>query len=98
MLNRIGQTAFAAGLLWAACLTVPAVGGDEPAGGPPTAKPIAPSQRDPEPKSAADATGKNDKNIVFLTEDRDVWVNKQHKQIVMKGKITIREGNLEMFV
>src|SRR6266403_362728 len=93
MLIRIGQTAFAAGLLWVAGLTAPAAGGEPPAG-PPTAKPVAPVKGAPQPESAADHA---DKNIVYLTEERDVWVDKSHKWIVMKGKITVREGNLEMF-
>ncbi len=38
-----------------------------------------------------------DGNLVYLTKDRDVWIDKKKNQVVMKGKIAVREGNLEMF-
>jgi hypothetical protein len=37
-----------------------------------------------------------DKNIVYMTKERDVWLDKQKKQVVLKGKIAVRDGNLEM--
>jgi hypothetical protein len=93
MLNRIGPTALAAGFLWGTCVALPSLRGDEPAASR-AVKQAAPAEKATEPKPA---TGAGDKNIVYLTEERDVWINKQDKQVVMKGKIAVREGNLEMF-
>ena len=48
--------------------------------------------------AAADGKSENDDmNIVYLTKDRDLWIDKKQKQIVMKGIVAVREGNLEMF-
>ena len=38
-----------------------------------------------------------DGNLVYYTKRNDVWVDKKNKQVVMQGKIAVREGNLEMF-
>jgi hypothetical protein len=53
--------------------------------------------------SAADAPDKPaaaetaaDGNIVYLNKEHNVWIDKKNKQVVMKGKIAVREGNLEM--
>jgi hypothetical protein len=94
MFNRIGLMALVAGMLLGICAVAPAVRGDEPAAGSQVAKPSAPTDKPPELKPAAES---GDKNIVYLTEEHDVWLNKQNKQVVMKGKIAVREGNLEMF-
>jgi hypothetical protein len=48
-----------------------------------------------EPSTAA-STENADKNIVYMTKERDVWLDKQKKQVVLKGKVAVREGNLEM--
>ncbi len=53
-------------------------------------RPVAAAADEP-PTAASD-----DKNIVYLTEARDVWLDKKAKQIVLKGKVAVREGNLEM--
>jgi hypothetical protein len=44
--------------------------------------------------SATDTSG--DKNIVYMTKERDVWLDKQKKEVVLKGKVAVREWNLEM--
>ena len=94
MFNRIGLMTVVAATLWGTFAAVSAVRGDEPANGAPNAKPSDPTDKVPDLKPAAQ-TG--DKNVVYLTEEHDVWLNKQNKQVVMKGKIAVREGNLEMF-
>ncbi|HKD37699.1 MAG TPA: YdjY domain-containing protein [Pirellulales bacterium] len=48
-----------------------------------------------EPAAAASNNG-GDENIVYMTKERDVWIDKQKKQVVLKGKVAVREGNLEM--
>ncbi|HEY2149027.1 MAG TPA: YdjY domain-containing protein [Pirellulales bacterium] len=48
-----------------------------------------------EPPAGA-SNGAGDKNIVYMTKDRDVWLDKQKKEVVLKGKVALREGNLEM--
>jgi hypothetical protein len=48
------------------------------------------------PAEAGQKPGEADKNIVFLTEDKAVWLDKKNKQVVLKGKVAVREGNLEM--
>src|SRR5579871_4395681 len=35
-------------------------------------------------------------DIVYLTPQRDLWLDKKNKQLVMKGKVAVRSGNLEM--
>ncbi|HEV3418283.1 MAG TPA: YdjY domain-containing protein [Pirellulales bacterium] len=69
-------------------------GGEPRSSEAPSAKPSVPAESSQQTKGAAD---EHDKNIVYLTEDRDLWVDKKNKQVVMKGKIAVREGNLEMF-
>ena len=44
----------------------------------------------PAPAAAGDA------NIVYLTKEHDLWIDKKQHEVVMKGKIAVREGNLEM--
>lgn len=76
-------------------------------GEPPTAGPAInpPAQQDPSqpaPAATADAKGdakedaKGDANIVYLSPEHDLWIDKKQHEIVMKGKVTVREGNLEM--
>ncbi|HEX3998483.1 MAG TPA: YdjY domain-containing protein [Pirellulales bacterium] len=53
----------------------------------------------PAPDAKGDASGdtKSDPNIVYLSPDHDLWIDKKQHEVVMKGKIAVREGNLEMF-
>ena len=39
-----------------------------------------------EPPAGA-SNGAGDKNIVYMTKDRDVWLDKQKKEVVLKGKV-----------
>src|SRR5205814_1960643 len=65
----------------------------------------APDSADPPaqtaPAAAEEKGGEHeqsaDGNIVYLTKQHDAWIDKKHKQVVMQGKIAVREGNLEMF-
>jgi hypothetical protein len=49
------------------------------------------------PAAAAERTSGKDPNIVYLTKEHDLWIDKKQKQMVMKGTVAVREGNLEMF-
>jgi hypothetical protein len=64
----------------------------------PTAKQAADTPEHQVKPAAADGTSENDdKNFVYLNKDHDLWIDKKQKQIVMKGIVAVREGNLEMF-
>ncbi len=62
------------------------------------AKPVETPRETAKPPVTAD----RDKNVadtdrVYLTQQRDLWLDKKNKQLVMKGKIAVRKGTLEMF-
>jgi hypothetical protein len=64
----------------------------------PTAKQTAAGpQQQSQPSTANQKTASDDPNIVYLTKEHDLWIDKKQKQIVMKGTVAVREGNLEMF-
>ncbi len=64
----------------------------------PTAKQTAAGpQQQSRPATADQKTASDDPNIVYLTKEHDLWIDKKQKQIVMKGTVAVREGNLEMF-
>ena len=64
----------------------------------PTAKQTAAGpQQQPKSAPAEQKTASDDPNIVYLTKEHDLWIDKKQKQIVMKGTVAVREGNLEMF-
>jgi hypothetical protein len=91
MSGRIRWTlALAAACVWAANCNL--VCGEPPAADP-TGKPTA-DQAPQQPAAAGDA--KSDPNIIYLSPDHDLWIDKKQHEIVMKGKVTVREGNLEM--
>src|SRR5258708_9322276 len=95
MFSRSWRTLSIGVLLGASSLFALELRGDEPQPSEaPSTKPSGPAEPSPQPRPVAD---EHDKNIIYLTEDRDLWVNKKNQQVVMKGKIAVREGNLEMF-
>ena len=49
-----------------------------------------------EPAAEAKPAAEESPDIVYLSKDHSVWLNKKTKQVLMTGKISIREGNLEM--
>lgn len=57
--------------------------------------PTAPADNT-KPDAAAKIEQGSDPNIVYLSPEHDLWVDKKHHEVVMKGKIAVREGNLEM--
>ncbi len=56
--------------------------------------PDAPANAASDKPAAAETSA--DGNIVYLNKEHNVWIDKKNKQVVMKGKIAVREGNLEM--
>ncbi len=64
----------------------------------PPAQPATAGPQDQPAKPASDQNTANaDPNIVYLTKENNLWIDKKQKQIVMKGTVAVREGNLEMF-
>lgn len=55
--------------------------------------PAKPADDSPAPATAP-ATA--NPGIVYLSPDNDLWIDKKHHEVVMKGKIAVREGELEM--
>jgi hypothetical protein len=58
--------------------------------------PLADPAANPPPKQSVPGDAKADANIVYLSLEHDLWVDKKQNEVVMKGKIAVREGNLEM--
>jgi hypothetical protein len=63
-------------------------GGAEPAAG--TGKGTGATVATPEPFPPP-------KNLVRLAKDYDIWLDQERKQLIVDGKIALREGQLEMF-
>jgi hypothetical protein len=68
----------------------PAAGNSQPAQDAASANPASDSSASPT------ATSSSDPNIVYLSPDHNLWIDKRQHEVVMKGKIAVREGNLEM--
>ncbi len=47
-----------------------------------------------EPTSAAK---KNDKRLIRLAKDQEVWIDRQRTAVIVGGQVCLREGPLEMF-
>ncbi|HEV2972066.1 MAG TPA: YdjY domain-containing protein, partial [Pirellulales bacterium] len=95
MSSRIWRTLSIGALCGASGLFALGLRGDEPQAS--DAQPAKPSVSVDPSQLPKQATDEKDKNIVYLSEGRDLWIDKKNKQVVMKGKIAVREGNLEMF-
>ena len=61
-----------------------------------SAEPPANSTNDSPSNAATAAPAAANPDIVYLSSDNDLWIDKKHHEVVMKGKIAVREGNLEM--
>jgi hypothetical protein len=100
MTRRIPRILLLAGMICLGSIVFHSLG-SAAGGAPPAADPVVkPAPADPQQPSkppAAEEEKKGDPNIVYFNPQHDLWLDKANKQVVMKGKIAVREGNLEMF-
>jgi hypothetical protein len=83
--------------IWFAYCNLSCACADPPAAGPEISPAAQADPNQPAPAAAdARADAKGDANIVFLSPEHDLWIDKTQHEVVMKGKVTVREGNLEM--